>query len=748
MTRFWQQIAAKMSNALAKSAGLGALFDRPLASEGEVGASLGKPYAHSPWVQRAIKMVADPITAVSVRFSQDRRGSETLVQDPELLAFWERPAREIGGIMGRGDFLHATVGWLKLAGEAFWILDDTWMQRGGIKSRLILARPDRMTEIKLGGALVGWRFVDASGQAYALLPEQVIQTKFWNPYNEVRGLGEYAAAAQAAESDWLAGRFARDLMRNNGSRGEYIIAKGGQPTDEQREQIINQLRHKRALQANGKFAPVFLSGDIVIEDAKLQSTDAAYLANRIQNRHEIFIALGVPASMADVMTSYSIGSASDRFRLLEDSCIPLASKIADSMEIVSAKLLGAGVYAWFDWDEHSTMQAVRGERIDSAAKLWALGVPLKAINEYLQLGLPAVPGWEVGYLPFSVAPAGAMSDPATSPNYGENQDEEDAEEKIARMLQALGKPVAASVQEVPQLTCGPVESKEWEGIDCPCCGGGPVPDVTLRASDSPRQARWKTYILARRESEQDYKSKFAKVAFEARRQTLAKLNSQAKKGMEVIRAGAAADLIFDPFEFEQALILEMRGCARRTMQRAGSQAFAELKLDDVFSMPPAAALNFMKQRDNLMRGVAQSVFEQVMGTLQEGINSGETMEQLVDRVKASFNRIGEMRARMIAQTETSAAYGAARQAALETSGIEYKTWLTSQNDNVRPTHIAAEAQVVPVSEPFRVGNSLLMHPGDGSLGADAGDVINCYCVSAAATAEEFERYQTATGRTS
>lgn len=63
-----------------------------------------------------------------------------------------------------------------------------------------------------------------------------------------------------------------------------------------------------------------------------------------------------------------------------------------------------------------------------------------------------------------------------------------------------------------------------------------------------------------------------------------------------------------------------------------------------------------------------------------------------------------------------------------TEGYRHHEWLSMEDERVRPTHVEADMQVKPINEPFEVGASLLMFPGDTSLGADAGETINCRCV--------------------
>jgi hypothetical protein len=57
--------------------------------------------------------------------------------------------------------------------------------------------------------------------------------------------------------------------------------------------------------------------------------------------------------------------------------------------------------------------------------------------------------------------------------------------------------------------------------------------------------------------------------------------------------------------------------------------------------------------------------------------------------------------------------------------VETKTWATAGDSAVRPTHVAAEGQTVPVGQSFQVGGSSLSFPGDP--GGALGEVLNCRC---------------------
>lgn len=61
----------------------------------------------------------------------------------------------------------------------------------------------------------------------------------------------------------------------------------------------------------------------------------------------------------------------------------------------------------------------------------------------------------------------------------------------------------------------------------------------------------------------------------------------------------------------------------------------------------------------------------------------------------------------------------------------FREWLTRLDERVRATHKAAHGQRVRgAAAPFMVGSSLLMYPGDTSLGASMREIAGCRCFAA------------------
>ena len=78
-------------------------------------------------------------------------------------------------------------------------------------------------------------------------------------------------------------------------------------------------------------------------------------------------------------------------------------------------MTGIRVEVGLEWDEHPVMQAVRRERIDTVDKLWSKGMPMEAINDYLQLEMDKFEGWDVGFVPINVTPLEHATEPEPAP---------------------------------------------------------------------------------------------------------------------------------------------------------------------------------------------------------------------------------------------------------------------------------------------------------------------------------------------
>lgn len=154
-------------------------------------------------------------------------------------------------------------------------------------------------------------------------------------------------------------------------------------------------------------------------------------------------------------------------------------------------------------------------------------------------------------------------------------------------------------------------------------------------------------------------------------------------------------------------------------------------------VPPVSRHAFVvatfAQAENLMVAMPDEVYHLIFAEINDGVNAGETTEQIAQRIDALLTWSGTYwpgRARVIAITETTRAYGAGTLAAgMEqarvTGRLLRKRWRSEMDTRVRLSHREAHGQIRPLGDPFLIGNVFLMFPGDPLGPSD--EVCGCRC---------------------
>lgn len=138
----------------------------------------------------------------------------------------------------------------------------------------------------------------------------------------------------------------------------------------------------------------------------------------------------------------------------------------------------------------------------------------------------------------------------------------------------------------------------------------------------------------------------------------------------------------------------------------------------------------------LLNAVGDRLAADATQALAEGLNAGEDIDQLRERLTALFTgdpegtELGAGRADRIAMTEATRAWNAgALSVAQALTGPDrplVKQWLSRNDTRVRAAHEKANGQLRLLDEPFDVGGTEMGYPGDPA--APAALTIGCRCV--------------------
>lgn len=148
----------------------------------------------------------------------------------------------------------------------------------------------------------------------------------------------------------------------------------------------------------------------------------------------------------------------------------------------------------------------------------------------------------------------------------------------------------------------------------------------------------------------------------------------------------------------------------------------------------AFVMSQLAQTQNLLVRIPDEVYNLIFAEITDGVNAGETVEQIAQRVDRVLSYTGSERwpnrARTIAQTETTRAYGVGTLAAgMEQSRLTgrmlQKRWDTEHDSRVRPSHREVDGETTDLGMPFYVENFPMMFPGDPLAPPEL--VVNCRC---------------------
>lgn len=143
---------------------------------------------------------------------------------------------------------------------------------------------------------------------------------------------------------------------------------------------------------------------------------------------------------------------------------------------------------------------------------------------------------------------------------------------------------------------------------------------------------------------------------------------------------------------------------------------------------------YLSQVRNRLVRLPEEVFDLIAQQVNVGVNLGEGIPELRDRVDLMLSTTRSERwpnrATVVARTEAIGALNGGRfdafNAFAEETGEELeRVWLSTDDVRTRDTHVTADGQRASLAAPFTVGGFELMFPGDPS--GPPQEVIQCRC---------------------
>ena len=124
--------------------------------------------------------------------------------------------------------------------------------------------------------------------------------------------------------------------------------------------------------------------------------------------------------------------------------------------------------------------------------------------------------------------------------------------------------------------------------------------------------------------------------------------------------------------------------------------------------------------DTFIKQYATDITKQIIDITFERLSSED--KSITDAYYLSNDR-----AMFISECEANSILNYRQYSKAVKSGKTKKKWIDVGDKRERKTHLEVGGTMLPIGEPFSVGDSLLQFPKDTSLGASADEIVNCRC---------------------
>lgn len=342
-------------------------------------------YRQHPTVRAGVEKIAKVAVANGYRFVPTEAGDEIDEADAAAL-------REFFRKSNGSQLLRLTYKDLLIYGEAFWLV----IRNGADKPLNAMRLHPQYIDHKLdNGVLVGWRYgpIGDSDEAKKYSREEVVQFKFDDPDNDIRGLSLLASLELTVASDLFAMQFNERFFENSAHTGIIFSMKNSNKdeVERNREWMIqnyqgNQNAHK----------PLLLEGDIEVSKSVSTRQEMQFIEGRKFNRQEILSVLDIDPS------KLGITEDSNRSTSKEADNTFRQENVAPLQLVVEEEINNHLIMRLFGTDEILFRQNDSSRRdLLEMMKLYAEAerMGIMSINQIKgELGLPKVDGGDVHFV--------------------------------------------------------------------------------------------------------------------------------------------------------------------------------------------------------------------------------------------------------------------------------------------------------------------------------------------------------------
>ena len=336
----------------------------------------GEYYARSADVYAAVKLRAEAASRPPLQVREiDASGTARWV-GPEHPV--QRLLDTVNGWWSRSDLLIATETYLCLWGAAFWYLGHSGKASSSATPDEIWAlRPDRVRVVRDPERYVAGFVYEERGRETALLPEEVVWFRYFNPLEEFAGFAPMAAARLTADMGMDALRFNREFFRNGAQPQDLVFRANSPVTDGQVAEFYSKLEARYVGPSRAQ-RPLVTGDGWDVQRLGLNQRDMEWLAGLRWSLEGVARVYGVPLPLLEDFSHATLNNVREARRMFwEKTMVPELTFLAGAINEGLVPRLGPsarGLSVAFDLTQVEALSETESERTKRHVALVQAGI--------------------------------------------------------------------------------------------------------------------------------------------------------------------------------------------------------------------------------------------------------------------------------------------------------------------------------------------------------------------------------------
>lgn len=627
---------------------------------------IGDPYFNNIYYRKAVDKASSMIAGVDIEIQNDR-GQPVSPSHPAVKLF-----NYINEDDSQRDFIFEIVRSLKRWGKAHIKLSKI-KRVGNIPFDMEVLQSDKIkAKTDDNGMLSYWEY-KVGNKTISIQKEDVLFLKYKHPSNPYDGLAPGSSAIKEILLDYYANVYNIKNMKNGAQgKGVWVDPTGSPLSAQQKAEAQWAVDNEFNKGVEGAGESVVLSRNLSWIRTSETNRDMEYITLTNKMRDDILNALDMPKVLFLSAESTFTNLKEAKKMLWQQTLLSDVKLIQDTFN--NKLLADEGIYLKFKTEDIPELVEDVSSKTASAQALYAMNVPMKVINEVLNLGLPEYDGID-----------NRQSD--LIPSFDMPSDDED---KTAKIVNTLEKNKLIEQEKRINVDAFAKDLELKQSIN------------TMLTYEKQLSNRVQSYYSSKYKEVEEWLSN--------------NMPEEEKSILNPKWLDKFTSFLKDLIKGE-TFFTHIKSAIEKTFNQGVYRTYSGIGVD--FSLNNQRAIQHLVQRGLKLKDSPDVVIQSIINHLSK---DKFTIDELAKTISSVWKDASLARAKNIAITETTAAYNAGRMKGMEELGIKKMQWVNSHDDKVRHSH--SIDSIVPVGSKFTLADGYqVSYPGDG----DAEHSCGCRC---------------------